>query len=159
MDPAGGASAPCKSGAVKATATLAPEIDMASTVTWEYEGVCDGRDEAAWRMSPEDFKTNTVFYCYPESMNSPTIPRLVIDAHLAQGIPALTPAAGAGAFGDESLQPNMINLDNPAVILRPNGWPSNPDYPDRWCHSDMKDVAYFYNFKFYDKAIEKGNLK
>ena len=21
------------------------------------------------------------------------------------------------------------------------------------------DVAYFYNFKFYDKAIEKGNLK
>jgi hypothetical protein len=26
-------------------------------------------------------------------------------------------------------------------------------------HSDMKDVAYFYNFKFYDKAVEKGNLK
>jgi len=23
----------------------------------------------------------------------------------------------------------------------------------------MKDVAYFYSFKFYDKAIEKGNLK
>ena len=22
----------------------------------------------------------------------------------------------------------------------------------------MKDVAYFYNFKFYDKAVEKGKL-
>ena len=26
-------------------------------------------------------------------------------------------------------------------------------------HSDMKDVAYFYNFKFYDKAVEKGSLE
>jgi hypothetical protein len=23
----------------------------------------------------------------------------------------------------------------------------------------MKDVAYFYNFKFYDKAVEKGSLE
>ena len=40
-----------------------------------------------------------------------------------------------------------------------NDWPDHPDYSGRWCHSDMKDVAYFYNFKFYDKAAEKGNLK
>ena len=26
-------------------------------------------------------------------------------------------------------------------------------------HSDMKDVAYFYDFKFYDKAVEKGSLE
>ena len=24
---------------------------------------------------------------------------------------------------------------------------------------NIKDVAYFFNHKFYDKAIEKGNLK
>ena len=26
-------------------------------------------------------------------------------------------------------------------------------------HSDMKDVAYFYNFKFYEKTVEKGSLE
>ena len=24
---------------------------------------------------------------------------------------------------------------------------------------DMKDVSYFYNFKFYEKVVEKGNLQ
>ena len=32
-------------------------------------------------------------------------------------------------------------------------------YPNRWLHSDMKDVSYFYNFKFYEKVKEKGNLR
>ena len=81
-------------------------------------------------------------------------PMLVIDAHLAQGIPALMPAAGAGAIGIEN--ENQLNWN---TMPRPNGWPDHPNYSGRWCHSDMKDVAYFYNFKFYDKAIEKGNLK
>ena len=49
-------------------------------------------------MAPEDFKTNTVFYCYPSSMNQPTIPLLVRGAHLAQGIPALTPPTGGYAL-------------------------------------------------------------
>ena len=52
-----------------------------------------------------------------------------------------------------------FDCDSPDGVPKPNGWPSHPKYPNRWCHSDMKDVAYFYNFKFYDKAVEKGNLK
>ena len=28
-----------------------------------------------------------------------------------------------------------------------------------WLHSDIKDVSYFFNFKFYEKAINKGGLK
>jgi len=110
--------------------------------------------EEARCMSPEEFMSSTVFYCHPASMNSPTPPMLVIDAHLAQGIPALMPAAGAGAIGIEN--ENQLNWN---TMPRPNGWPDHPNYSGRWCHSDMKDVAYFYNFKFYDKAIEKGNLK
>ena len=92
------------------------------------------------------------------SMMNSVIPRLVIDAHLAQGIPALMPAAGAGEL--TSLEDGLqfdVNLES--GVLKPNGWPNHPNYSERWCHSDMKDVAYFYNFKFYDKAIEKGNLK
>ena len=30
---------------------------------------------------------------------------------------------------------------------------------DRGVPKNIKDVAYFFNHKFYDKAIEKGNLK
>lgn len=28
-----------------------------------------------------------------------------------------------------------------------------------WLHSDMKDVAFYYNYKFYEKVAEKGELK
>ena len=71
------------------------------------------------------------------------------------------PAAGAIAFGGNEFVNKMIDINEngPNGILRPNGWPDHPNYSGRWCHSDMKDVAYFYNFKFYDKAVEKGNLK
>jgi len=44
-------------------------------------------------------------------------------------------------------------------LARPNGWPTRSRWDDRWLHSDMKDVSYFYNFKFYEKVVEKGNLK
>ena len=43
--------------------------------------------------------------------------------------------------------------------MRPNGWPIRFRWDDRWLHSDMKDVSYFYNFKFYEKVVEKGNLR
>ena len=116
----------------------------------------------AQAMTEEDFKTNTVFYCYPSSMNSTNISLLVRGAHLAQGIPSLTPATGIA-----NIQPlgttrnfNLNNVDeNGNGVSRPNGWPSNSSYPNRWLHSDMKDVSYFFNFKFYDKVVEKGNLK
>ena len=44
-------------------------------------------------------------------------------------------------------------------IQRPNGWPTRSKWNDRWLHSDMKDVPYFYNFKFYEKVVEKGELQ
>jgi len=46
-----------------------------------------------------------------------------------------------------------------AGISRPNTWPARSVYTGRWCHSDLKDVAYFYVFKFYEKVIEKGGLR
>ena len=115
--------------------------------------------EKAQRMTDADFKTNTVFYCYPQSMNESVIPRLVIDAHLAQGIPALAPSAGLVAFGGEFYDQKMYDLNDVLKTPRPNAWPERTTYNVRWLHSDIKDVAYFYVFKFFDKAIEKGGLK
>ena len=113
------------------------------------------------QMTDEDFKTNTVFYCYPDSMNSTNISLLVRGAHLAQGIPALTPPAGALPFGGDMMTDEMVNLNenSNSGVPRPNGWPSQSAYPDRWLHSDMKDVSYFFNFMFFRKVIEKGTLQ
>jgi hypothetical protein len=116
--------------------------------------------EQALSMNNADFKTNTVFYCYPSSMNATNISLLVRGAHLALGIPALTAATGATDLSATLDQENSFNLDlTSSDIEHPNGWPSKTSYPNRWLHSDIKDVSFFFNFKFYEKVIEKGGLK
>ena len=37
-------------------------------------------------------------------------------------------------------------------------WFIHPVCPNRWLHSDMKDVSYFFNFMMYYKIKEKGGL-
>ena len=114
----------------------------------------------AQTMTEADFRTNTVFYCYPSSMNSTNISLLVRGAHLAQGIPALTPATGVTDLSTKLDRENIFNLNiGNSDVGHPNGWPSRSKYPNRWLHSDMKDVSYFFNFKFYEKVIEKGGLR
>ena len=112
----------------------------------------------AQTMTDVDFRTNTVFYCYPPSMNQPTISLLVRGAHLAQGIPALTPAAGRLKFGDANLRNQSFDCNASPQIVRPNGWPERSNYQGQWCHSDLKDVAYFYVFEFYKKKSPIANL-
>ena len=119
--------------------------------------------EQALDMDDVDFKTNTVFYCYPASMNSTNISLLVRGAHLALGIPALTPAAGATGIVSSLGTARNYNLDstdeNANGVNRPNGWPLRENYPNRWLHSDMKDISFYYNFRFYRLIIEKGGLQ
>ncbi len=52
-----------------------------------------------------------------------------------------------------------MNDDSNYGVARPNGWLTRSAYQKRWLHSDIKDVSYFYNFRFYEKVIEKGGLK
>ena len=133
---------------------------------WNVEenwlGVAKVSAAEARRMSDADFRTNTVFLCHPPSMDETEIPPLVRGAHLALGIPALTPAAGAEdltALGDNR-NFNMDNADGETGgILRPNGWPTRSVYDGQWLHSDIKDVAYYYTYKFFEKVIEKGDLR
>ena len=115
-------------------------------------------------VDPSAFKTNTVFYCYPESMNQPAIPLLVRGAHLAMGIPALAPSTGWTGLVDimgrgKSFDENDSGDNSFSGVLRPNGWPIRSNYNQRWLHSDMKDVSYFYNYKFYEKLKEKGGFQ
>ena len=94
----------------------------------------------AQRMSDADFRTNTVFVCTPKSILDPKIDRAGSDAHLAMGIPALTPAAGTVKFGDGNKKDDMINLnsESPDGIARPNGWPERGTYSGRCFVEDVR---------------------
>jgi len=125
----------------------------------------------AWQMSMSELKTNTVFKVYPDSMNTNSIPRIVLDYHLTQGIAARTPAAGAIKWGGQEMDKVRFDLNSTNVtengIARPNGWPTRyisgiflgTDWEDRWLHSDMKNISYYYVYKFYEKLKETGGLE
>lgn len=122
----------------------------------------------AWLMSGAELKTNTVFKLQPECMNTNSIPLLVRGAILTKGIPARTPACGAMKWGSGmNMEDSMVNLNDTTAnrgVPRPNGWVIRPkslfeDWGNRWLHSDMKDMAYFYVFKFFKKVKEEGELE
>ena len=127
--------------------------------------------DVAQQMSLDELRTNTVFRIQPASMNTNSIPRIVLDYHLTQGIPARTPAAGAVKWGVGNMDDSMFNLNSANEdengIARPNGWPSRyiqglilgTNWEDRWLHSDMKNISYYYVYKFYEKLKETGGLE
>ncbi|MBQ6330996.1 MAG: alpha/beta hydrolase, partial [Kiritimatiellae bacterium] len=122
----------------------------------------------AWLMSGAELKTNTVFKLQPETMNTNSIPLLLRGALLAKGIPSRTPASGATKWGPLSVNDSMYNLNSTNTtqngISRPNGWIARPNgllgnWGDRWLHSDIKDMAYFFVFRVFEKIKEEGGLE
>ena len=113
--------------------------------------------DKANQMSTADFKTNTVFYCYPPNMKSPEITKNECNAHLAMGIPALTPAMGLTGNLSVLDSESIINLEDGARL--PNGIPTRTSYPNRWLHSDVYTLPYFYSHKLFEEILQKGNLR
>jgi len=68
---------------------------------------------------------------------------------MGDGIPATSFAAGANPIGNAILEDY-----NYQGRLRPNGWPRNQA---NWMHSDIKNVAYFYIYDFFDKLTGSSN--
>jgi hypothetical protein len=45
-------------------------------------------------------------------------------------------------------------------IDHPNNWGRDHDvFAQDWLHGDLKDMAYFYNFKVFEDIVTKGELK
>ena len=116
--------------------------------------------EEAAELTHGQLRTNTVFRLFPERMANPGNPRLVVDSLLAQGIPALSPPAGTISLAEKGI----LSFDMNARAFKPNGWPRAPatvggdDLGDGWLHSDIKNVAYFYTHKVFQKIVEVGGL-
>jgi len=103
-----------------------------------------------------------VFLRYPASMFTNTIPIATQNEVLAKGIPALSEPAGGQIVNIKDAAGNPlpnrnINMD---TVARPNGWGRNHQVlGTRWLHSDMKNMAYFYNHKLFENVIANGGLK
>ena len=65
-------------------------------------------------------------------------------------------AAGFSSIASNYRNFNLDDLDEDnGGVARPNDWPVRNEYEGQWLHSDMKDVAYFYDFLLYRKIVEK----
>lgn len=136
---------------------------FAGTTEWSGWGFNENgdwtADKANATVDMSVFATNTVFNLHPPSISNAISPRLVIDAHLAQGIPALSPPTGRTDLSSIGIPSFDMNSDE----FKPNGWPrtieSFSDLANRHLHSDVKDVAYFYVHPIFAKIVEVGDLR
>ena len=104
------------------------------------------------------FATNTVFNPFPSSITNSALTDAEINAHLTQGVPALSRALGNIAISADLVESMDLNADDDQQ--RPNGWPNDfGDFGRAWLHSDIKDVPYFYTYPKFDMIIKKGGLK
>lgn len=104
------------------------------------------------------FMEMPLFWHSPDFMFTNSIPAVRRKQILAKGIPALSKSIGYCSIGGQGGFLEEVNLTE--QISRPNGWGRTHDvYGQRWLHSDIRDMAYMYVFKLYDRLVEKGNLR
>ena len=75
-----------------------------------------------------------------------SIPQTELNKVLGDGIPAESFAAGRNETSGVSGNYNYQNENG-----TPNGWPSNRD---GWFHSDLKEVAFWYTYKLFEKIVK-----
>lgn len=105
---------------------------------------------------PSQLAEQPVFRWNPQSMMTNSISLTMRNEILAKGMPALSGAAGAisvmGPFENNNMNSEAYR----------NGWPrlvSEEPYGQRWKHSDLKNVAYFFTYKLFNDVVTKGNLE
>ena len=138
---------------------------------WTILGVpvLGGTDWAGWGFSgeysmteanaatPDNLRINAVFRQEPAAMQSSNITAQGVSDIIAQGVPALSYAAGVNSFSLPGLDRNY-DADSPAH--KPNGWGrSGGAYDTRWLHSDLKSMAYFYTYDLFNELASRGGLQ
>ncbi|HBA84461.1 MAG TPA: hypothetical protein DCZ95_10240, partial [Verrucomicrobia bacterium] len=123
---------------------------------WTSEGwISEYTMEQANAAIPAQLRTNAVFLHEPTTMFSSNITAQVANDIIAQGVPALSYAAGIDAIAPLGLDRNYNANDH-----KPNGWGrSGGDYGARWLHSDLKNMAYFYTYDLFNQLVSQGGLQ
>lgn len=74
---------------------------------------------------------------------------------IAQGIPALSCAAGLNALTPPGWDRNYDADDH-----KPNGWGRDSDtYHTRWLHNDLKNMAYLYTYELFNELVSQGEMQ
>ena len=96
-----------------------------------------------------------VFSCGGTSLNNRNASQDDIWMSLAKYVPAVSSPVGGINLGSASMP--SYNLNDSSYR---DGWGRNDNvYLDKWLHSDMKDMAFFYVNPLYNNLTTKGNLK
>ena len=103
-----------------------------------------------------ELRTNAVFYHNPNAMFSSNITAQVQNDIVAQGVPALSYAAGGNSINIPGFY--NYNMDENANKL--NGWGRDDDtYYTRWLHSDLKNMAFLYTYELFNELVTQGDLQ
>ena len=81
---------------------------------------------------------------------------------LSDSIPALTLPIGANSVSRLSQPKNLTENNFDMQSLYQNSWPAarlTTDEGNNWHHSDIRDIAYPFNYKFFIQLVNLGNLK
>ena len=108
-------------------------------------------------MAADGSITNSPVFSYGGTpLNSRNASQDDIWLSLAKYVPAVSaPIGGSSPFDD-----NNVDLDDATNVARPNGWGRiNEIYGQKWLHSDIKDMAFFYVYPFYIDLATKGDLR
>jgi len=67
---------------------------------------------------------------------------------------------GTNIEWNASISIETFDMNNQTPMFRPNDWGRNDDdLGTRWLHGDLKNMAFYYNFKLFENVTMKGNLK
>jgi hypothetical protein len=116
-----------------------------------YPGMADANNASLAQLANQP-----VFRGNPPAMFTNSIPFVMRNEILAMGLPSLS-----GATGTMPVTGPLENNDMNGASYR-NGWPRLPTeepYGQRWKHSDLKDVAFFFNYNLFNDVVTKGGLK
>ena len=127
---------------------------------WGFEYPTWQTADGANASTDDTLRQYPIFERDPDFMFTNVITQAHVDDILIKGIPALSWPVGrtniATIVSSRNIDMDINNSDN---ILRPNGWPVDDTYGNRWLHSQLVYVAHFYAHKLYEKFIEIGGLK
>ena len=120
---------------------------------WRFESDCTP-DEARQRLWDGSIVTNAVFGHDVEAFHRPSSPIVDVFRARAYNVPAVSKPLG---FVDVS--GTVMNYDL-NLEARPNSWGrAHPIYGNRWLHSDIKDMSYYYVHDIFIRLCEEAELK
>ncbi|MFA7370025.1 MAG: hypothetical protein WC334_10305 [Kiritimatiellales bacterium] len=140
---------------------LNSDYDISTNVAGQQCVIPMPADQAAL-LTTNQLRANSFFKRFYEDglygSDGSTVARIpdVRGKVLAEAIPATSRATGRNEITETfSENKNLMEFKNNFPSER-----KTKDFPDgRWLHSDSKDVAYLYLYKFYDHMVNKGGLK